>query len=64
MIGKVSFEIPGDTDPLTFKLTVWRAPAMNTVTESTSPAELYQTLATEALQRFMKKYQATLFVER
>ena len=64
VIGKVSFEIPGDSEPLTFKLTVWRAPAMNTVTESTSPAELYQTLATEALQRFMKKYQATLFVER
>jgi hypothetical protein len=60
---KVSFEIPGDTEPLTFKFSVWRAPDLKSVTDTTAPPELYEAMATEAFKRFTKKYLATLFVE-
>jgi hypothetical protein len=63
VIGKASFEIPGDTEPLTFKLTVWRAPDLRTVTDTTTPADLYETMASEAFKKFSKKYLATIFVE-
>ena len=64
LISKVSFEIPGDADGLSFKLTVWRAPDLNSLTDTSTPAELYETMAGEAFKRFMKKYLATLFVEK
>jgi hypothetical protein len=64
LITKVSFDIPGDSEGLSFKLTVWRAPNMTTITETSTPAELYETMAGEAFKRFMKKYSATLFVEK
>jgi hypothetical protein len=60
---KVSFEIPRDSEPLTFKFSVWRAPDLKSVTDTTAPPELYETMATEAFKRFDKKYLATLFVE-
>ena len=63
VICKASFEIPGDPDPLVFKLTIWRAPDMKAVTDSSTPAELYDTMANEAFRRFIKKYLATWFVE-
>lgn len=64
LIAKASFEIPGDAEALPFKLTVWRAPDLKSVTDTSTPAELYETMASEAFKRFMKKYLATLFVER
>ena len=64
VICKASFEIPGDPDPVVFKLTVWRAPDLKTVTDTSTPAELYETMATEAFKRFTKKYLATWFAER
>jgi len=60
---KVSFEIPGDSEPLTFKFSIWRAPDLKSVTDTTTPAELYESMAAEAFKRFNKKYLATLFVE-
>jgi len=60
---KVSFDIPGDSDPLTFKFSVWRAPDLKTVSDTTTPAELYEAMAAEAFKRFDKKYLATLFAE-
>ncbi len=60
---KVSFEIPGDSEPLTFKFSIWRAPDLKSVTDTTTPAELYEAMAAEAFKRFDKKYLATLFVE-
>ncbi|MES1178640.1 MAG: hypothetical protein ABUL62_30240 [Myxococcales bacterium] len=64
LISKVSFEIPADSEGLAFKLTVWRAPDLNSLTDSSTPADLYETMAGEAFKRFMKKYLATLFVEK
>lgn len=64
LISKVSFEIPGEADGLSFKLTVWRAPDLNSVTDASTPADLYETMANEAFKRFMKKYLATLFVDK
>ncbi|MEO7035419.1 MAG: hypothetical protein ABI548_15945 [Polyangiaceae bacterium] len=63
MIGRASFEIPGDADPLTFKLSVWRAPDLKTITDTTTAQDLYDTMATEAFKRFTKKYLATVFAE-
>ncbi|HEX3777013.1 MAG TPA: hypothetical protein VHV51_21215 [Polyangiaceae bacterium] len=63
VIGKASFEIPGDAEPLPFKLTVWRAPDLRAVTDTTTPADLYETMASEAFKKFSKKYLATIFVE-
>jgi hypothetical protein len=60
---KVSFEIPGDSEPLTFKFSVWRAPDLKSVTDTTAPPELYEVMATEAFKRFTKKYATTLFAE-
>ena len=56
--------IPGEADGLSFKLTVWRAPDLNSVTDASTPADLYETMANEAFKRFMKKYLATLFVDK
>ncbi len=53
---KVSFEIPGDNEPLTFKFSIWRAPDLKTVTDTTTPPELYEAMAAEAFKRFDKKY--------
>ena len=64
LITKVSFEIPADSEGLNFKLTVWRAPNLNTITETSTPADLYQGMADEAFKRFVKKYLATLFVDK
>jgi len=64
VITRVSFEIPGDPDPLIFKVSVWRAPDMkNIAPDATAPA-LYDAMATEAFKRFTKKYLATLFAEK
>ncbi|HTA88039.1 MAG TPA: hypothetical protein VK745_00635 [Polyangiaceae bacterium] len=60
---KVSFEIPGDSEALPFKFSVWRAPDLKSVTDTTTPPELYEAMAAEAFKRFDKKYLATLFVE-
>jgi hypothetical protein len=60
---KVSFEIPGDSEAQTFKFSIWRAPDLNSLTDSSTPAELYEAMATEAFKRFTKKYLATLFAE-
>ena len=60
---KVSFEIPGDSEPLTFKFSIWRAPDLKSVTDTTTPRELYESMAAEAFKRFNKKYLATLFIE-
>jgi hypothetical protein len=64
VIGKATFEIPDDPEPLVFKLSVWRAPDLKTISAETTPADLYETMADEAMKRFIKKYLATLFVER
>ena len=40
MISRATFEIPGDAEPLAFKLSVWRAPDLKAVTDSSTPAEL------------------------
>ena len=60
---KVSFEIPGDNEAQTFKYSIWRAPDLSSVTDASTPAELYEAMATEAFKRFTKKYLATLFAE-
>ncbi|MEP7053416.1 MAG: hypothetical protein ABJB12_23835 [Pseudomonadota bacterium] len=63
IICRASFEIPNDPDPLIFKLSVWRAPDLKNITPDATPAQLYDTMATEAFKRFAKKYLATLFAE-
>ena len=63
MITRATFEIPGDPEPLSFKLSVWRAPDLKTLTDTTTATELYDTMSNEAFKRFTKKYLATLFVE-
>ena len=64
LIGRASFEIPGDTDPLIFKHTLWRAPDLKAVTSESTPGELYDAMGQETFRRFAKKYLSTLFVER
>jgi hypothetical protein len=64
VLTRASFDIPGDAEPLVFKLTVWRAPDLKSITETATAAELYEAMATDAFKRFTKKYLATLFVER
>ncbi|HET7543526.1 MAG TPA: hypothetical protein VFK05_26820 [Polyangiaceae bacterium] len=64
VLTRISFEIPGDSEPLLFKLTVWRAPDLRTITDESTPAVLYEAMATEAFKRSTKKYLATLFVEK
>ena len=64
VICRASFEIPNDPDPLIFKLSVWRAPDLKTITDTTTPQELYDTMASEAFKRFAKKYLATVFAEK
>jgi len=64
VLTRVSFDIPADPEPLVFKLTVWRAPDLRTITDTSTAGELYDTMASEAFKRFTKKYLATLFVER
>ena len=63
VLARISFDIPGDPEPLVFKLTVWRAPDLRTITDASTPAELYEAMASEAFKRLTKKYLATLFVE-
>jgi hypothetical protein len=64
LIAKISFDIPGDADAQGFKLTVWRAPDLRTITETSTAPELYEAMAGEAFKRLTKKYSATLFVEK
>jgi hypothetical protein len=64
MIARASFEIPGDADPLIFKLSVWRAPDLRTIADTATPEALYDAMANEAFKRFAKKYLGTLFVEK
>ncbi|HEY0463646.1 MAG TPA: hypothetical protein VGC79_05530, partial [Polyangiaceae bacterium] len=64
VLTRISFDIPGDPEPLVFKLTVWRAPDLRTITDTSTPADLYDAMAAEAFKRSTKKYLATLFVER
>ena len=61
LLSRVSFEIPGDSMPLTFKVTLWRAPDVKNIDPDATPATLYETMATEAFKRFTKQYLATLF---
>jgi len=63
VLTRISFDIPGDPEPLVFKLSVWRAPDLRTITDTSTAAELYETMAGEAFKRLTKKYLATLFVE-
>jgi len=63
VLARISFEIPGDSEPLVFKLTVWRAPDLRTITDESTAGELYEAMAGEAFKRLTKKYLATLFVE-
>jgi hypothetical protein len=64
LITRTAFEIPDETGPLTFKLSVWRAPDLKSATLTTTPEELYDAMSNEAFRRFTKKYLATLFTER
>jgi len=64
LITRISFDIPGDPEPQVFKLTVWRAPDLRTITETSTAPELYEAMAGEAFKRLTKKYLATLFVEK
>jgi len=63
VLARISFEIPADPEPQVFKLTVWRAPDLRTISETSTAAELYEVMAGEAFKRLTKKYLATLFVE-
>lgn len=64
LIAKISFDIPGDSDAQSFKLTVWRAPDLRSITDESKVADLYEGMASEAFKRLTKKYLATLFVEK
>ncbi len=64
LITRTTFEIPQDPEPLTFKLSVWRAPDLKTIADRTTAEDLYNTMSTEAFKRYVKKYLATLFAER
>ena len=64
VLTRITFEVPGESETLPFKLTVWRAPDLRTITDESTPAELYEAMATEAFKRSTKKYLATLFVEK
>jgi len=63
ILCKASFDIPGDNDPLLFKISLWRAPDLKSVTDTTTPADVYEAMAQDAFKRFVKKYLATWFVE-
>jgi len=63
ILCKASFEIPGDSEPLVFKVSLWRAPDLKSITDSTTPADVYEAMAQDAFKRFDKKYLATLFAE-
>ena len=64
VLTRITFDIPGDSESLVFKLSVWRAPDLRTITDTSTAAELYESMAAEAFKRLTKKYLATLFVER
>jgi len=64
LLSRVSFEIPGDAAPLTFKVTLWRAPDVKNVDPDATPAIMYETMANEAFKRFTKQYLATLFASQ
>jgi len=64
IITRTSFEIPGDPDPQIFKLSVWRAPDLKMITDTSTAADLYDTMSVEAFKRFTKKYLATVFAEK
>jgi len=64
VLTRITFDIPGDTESLVFKLTVWRAPDLRTITDTSTAAELYEAMAAEAFKRLTKKYLASLFLER
>lgn len=64
LITRISFDIPGDSDSQVFKLTVWRAPDLRSITDTSTAPELYEAMAGEAFKRLTKKYLATLFVEK
>ena len=64
VLTRISFDIPGDPEPQVFKLTVWRAPDLRNITETSTAPELYEAMAAEGFKRLTKKYLATLFVER
>ncbi len=64
VISRTTFEIPGDPEALIFKLSVWRAPDLKAITDTTTAEDLYNTMATEAFKRYVKKYLTTLFAER
>jgi hypothetical protein len=64
IITRTSFEIPGDSDPQIFKLSVWRAPDLKMITDTSTAADLYDTMSVEAFKRFTKKYLATVFAEK
>ena len=64
LITRTTLELPTDPEPLIFKLSVWRAPDLKNITPTTTPEELYDAMATDAFRRYVKKYLATVFVER
>ena len=64
VLTRITFDIPGDSEPQAFKLNVWRAPDLRTITDTSTPGELYEAMVAEAFKRLTKKYLATLFIER
>jgi hypothetical protein len=56
-----TFQLPGSSDMLSFKLPIWRAPDLRNLSDTAAPNDLYETMGSEAFKRFTKKYLATLF---
>ena len=63
ILCKASFEIPGDSEPLPFKVSIWRAPDLKSIADTATPGDVYEAMAQDAFKRFDKKYLATVFVE-
>lgn len=58
------FQIPGDSEPFEFKLSMWRPPDLKEIRQhQLSPEAVYEKMASESFSAFVAKLQAALFRE-
>jgi hypothetical protein len=64
LILRAQFMLPGDSDPPSFRQSVWRAPDIKKLeTENATAEATYDEMARDAFKKFMKRYLATMFKE-
>lgn len=57
MMFRVSFQIPGDTQPLEFKFSVWRTPNPQILkAEGAKVADVYEKMASDGFDKFLKAF--------